>query len=165
MDMKFHGMIGVCAGVLAGVSLSSSALATPHQLPFTYGYATLGEGESEVEAITDMNMQRVYADPEGQGDDGDERSGAQQPRGIEHPVRRRALDVDHIRGARDRRRRVGLAPGRGPGLAADLAPGRQVRQVGQAQAVPGAGHRDGGAGRVAGGAAADGATRAGRPPP
>lgn len=66
MDMKFHGMIGVCAGVLAGVSLSSSALATPHQLPFTYGYATLGEGESEVEAITDMNMQRVYADPEGQ---------------------------------------------------------------------------------------------------
>ena len=31
-------------------------------------------------------------------------------------------------------RRLRLASGRGPGLAADLAPGRQVRQVGQAQA-------------------------------
>jgi hypothetical protein len=33
----------------------------PHLLPFTYPYATLGEGESEVEAITDVNMLRVYA--------------------------------------------------------------------------------------------------------
>jgi hypothetical protein len=45
--------------------LSSPARGTPHVLPFTYPYATLGEGESEVEAITDVNMLRVYADPAG----------------------------------------------------------------------------------------------------
>jgi hypothetical protein len=41
------------------------AHATPHTLPFTYPYETLGEGESEIEAITDVNMLRVYADPTG----------------------------------------------------------------------------------------------------
>jgi hypothetical protein len=44
--------------------------AMPHVLPFTYPYGTLGEGESEVEAITDINMLRVYADPAGDASKG-----------------------------------------------------------------------------------------------
>jgi hypothetical protein len=61
--MKF---ICTGAGVLASlVAWAGVASATPHTLPFTYPYETLGEGESEIEAITDMNMLRVYADPTG----------------------------------------------------------------------------------------------------
>jgi hypothetical protein len=61
-----HGPLAAAA--IAGsllLAAESTAGATPHQLPFTYSYATLGEGESEVEAITDVNMLRVYADPAG----------------------------------------------------------------------------------------------------
>ena len=49
----------------AAVFLPSTAYATPHTLPFTYGYDTLPEGQAEIEAITDVNMLRVYADPAG----------------------------------------------------------------------------------------------------
>jgi hypothetical protein len=45
--------------------VSAPASATPHTLPYTYPYETLPEGQAEVEAITDMNMLRVYKDPGG----------------------------------------------------------------------------------------------------
>ena len=51
--------------LLAAMLWSPSARATPHTLPFTYPYETLPEGQAEVEAITDVNMLRVYADPAG----------------------------------------------------------------------------------------------------
>ena len=58
-------------GVLVLVpSAPATAFATPHLLPFTYGYDTLPEGEAEIEAITDVNMLRVYADPAGDASKG-----------------------------------------------------------------------------------------------
>lgn len=48
----------------------SPASATPHTLPFTYAYDTLPKGEAEIEAITDVNMLRVYADPAGDASKG-----------------------------------------------------------------------------------------------
>ncbi len=40
-----------------------TAAATPRVLPFSYPNETLPEGAAEVEAITDVNPQRVGADP------------------------------------------------------------------------------------------------------
>jgi hypothetical protein len=65
MKTTFKSIILLVVSSLSFVSLPRVAGATPHTLPFTYPYETLGKGESEVEAITDVNMLRVYADPAG----------------------------------------------------------------------------------------------------
>jgi hypothetical protein len=65
MKTTFKNISATVAAVVFVLALPRVAAATPHTLPFTYPYETLGKGESEVEAITDMNMQRVYADPAG----------------------------------------------------------------------------------------------------
>jgi hypothetical protein len=62
--LKKFSTVGCAAGAVLAL-FGGRAEATPHVLPYTYPYATLGEGESEVEAITDVNMLRVYADPAG----------------------------------------------------------------------------------------------------
>jgi hypothetical protein len=45
------------------VAAPNVARATPHPLPFTYPYETLGTGEAELEMYTDATPLRVLADP------------------------------------------------------------------------------------------------------
>lgn len=65
MKMKVTFIAGVVGFVLAALPLGV-AEASPHQLPFTYPYATMDKGETELELyndLTPLRVNKVAADP------------------------------------------------------------------------------------------------------
>ncbi len=62
MTFNCRKALAATAFVLVSVSLAGPAAANPRPLPFTYPYATLPEGNLELELYTDVNPLRVQAD-------------------------------------------------------------------------------------------------------
>jgi hypothetical protein len=52
-----------CVVLLGSCTVSAQLLASPRQLPFTYPYETLDQGELELELYSDLTPLRVLADP------------------------------------------------------------------------------------------------------
>src|SRR5947207_906078 len=62
--MNMNVNVSVSTGVLV-VFCVGHAMASPHQLPFSYPYATMGRGEAELELYNDTTPLRVNRDPAG----------------------------------------------------------------------------------------------------